>query len=159
MTAITKPFTGNYPITNDYRAHLTYSNAPGIDYALPHGTPIRAAASGKVTWSQWGTRGGRYLIIDHTPAARTNRLLTLYSHLFLFYVCKGEYVKQGEIIALSDDTGSHTTGPHLHFAVKQAGKWIDPEPVLGHPRESGDPQPLLEPALDHPRESGDRGTA
>ena len=128
MTTLTPPVGTHNPITCDYQCHLAYSNAPGIDYAVPTGTPVRAAASGKVTWSQWGTRGGRYLIIDHG-----DKLSTLYSHLFLFYVCKGEYVKQGEIIALSDDTGSHTTGPHLHFAVRSEGKWIDPEPMLVDP--------------------------
>ena len=143
MTALRLPFTATYPITADYQCHLSYSNAPGIDYALPTGTPVLAAASGKVTWSQWGTRGGRYLIIDHGDG-----LKTLYSHLFLLYVAKGEYVHQGEMIALSNDTGAHTTGPHLHFAVKDAGKWVDPEPVLGHDRgpvlECTNRGPLLE---------------
>ena len=129
------PFHASYPCTQDYAGHLAYSNAPGLDFAMPHGTPVYAAAAGQVTYAQWGARGGRYLIIDHGDLGPDYcqaypHTLTLYSHLYLFYVAKGEYVSQNELIALSDNTGSSSTGPHLHFAVKQEAKWIDPEPLL-----------------------------
>ena len=119
-----KPFKGTYRITCDYQCHLTYSSAPGIDWALPMGTPVLAAAPGMVDRCHWGSRGGRYMRISHGKGR-----FTLYSHLMAFNAAVGERVKAGQTVAFSDNTG-HSTGPHLHFAYREGGKWVDPAPHL-----------------------------
>ena len=120
-----KPFDGTYRITCDYQCHLSYSSAPGIDWALPMGTPVLAAAPGTVDRCHWGEQGGRYMRISHGGGR-----FTLYSHLVAFRGAVGERVKAGQFIAKSNNTG-HSTGPHLHFAYREGGKWVDPAPFLG----------------------------
>ena len=119
-----KPFSGDYRITCDYDCHLSYSSAPGIDWALPNGTTVLAAAPGRVVGFRWGSRGGRYMRIDHG-----HDRFTLYSHLHAAFVAVGERVEAGQVIALSDNTG-HSTGPHLHFAYQVNDEWVDPAPHL-----------------------------
>lgn len=85
----------------------------GIDYALPSGSDVLAAADGKVV--AIGNNGryayGRYVAIDHG-----NGLVTMYGHLSGYKVSRGEKVKRGEVIAKSGNTG-YSTGPHVHFTV------------------------------------------
>lgn len=129
MPELQVPFRGSFRVTCDYECHLSYSTAPGIDWALPRMTKVYAAAEGHVIYSEWGDRGGRYLMIRHNGPG----LITLYSHLEAAYVLKGEHVAAGALIALSGNTG-RSTGPHLHFAVKDflddAWVWVDPELYL-----------------------------
>lgn len=125
MPELRKPFVGDFRITSDFGAHVARkSSAPGMDFALPEGTPVLAAAGGTVARSEWGSDGGRYVMVDHG-----NGLQTLYSHLRAVWRVKGERVNVGEFIGLSGNTG-HSTGPHLHFGVKRGGQWVDPAPML-----------------------------
>ncbi len=86
----------------------------GLDLAAPAGTPIHAAAAGKVIWSGWRTDGLGYCVfIDHQ-----NGLTTVYGHMIrqpAVYV--GQYVSRGQVIGYVGSTG-HSTGPHTHFMVK-----------------------------------------
>lgn len=93
----------------------------GIDLASSVGTPIRAAASGRVVHieTQIGNYG-RFVIIRHADGFQT-----LYAHLDSFDVRSGEYVSRGEIIGRMGNTG-RSTGPHLHFSVIRNGVFIDP---------------------------------
>lgn len=85
----------------------------GIDIAGPKGTPIYAAAAGKVVFSGWGPTGyGKMVIIKHR-----NHLTTVYAHNSKILVKKGIQVKQGQKICLMGSTG-RSTGPHLHFEVR-----------------------------------------
>ena len=118
-----KPVKGNN-VTCDYECHLAYSNAPGLDFGVREGTKVFAAEDGEVIRSQWGDRGGRYLMIRHDDGR-----LTLYSHLSVLRVVSGERVERGQHIAETGNTG-YSTGPHLHFAIKDNGQWVDPEPLI-----------------------------
>ena len=85
----------------------------GIDIAAPKGTPIKAAAAGKVVFSGWGPTGyGKMVILEHK-----NNLTTVYAHNSKILVKKGARVKQGQRISLMGSTG-RSTGPHLHFEVR-----------------------------------------
>lgn len=90
-----------------------YSFHNGIDFADKVGTPILAAAEGKVL--AVGNNGkyayGKWVAIDHG-----NGLVTMYGHLSVQKVSKGESVKRGEVIGLMGNTG-FSTGPHVHFTV------------------------------------------
>lgn len=94
----------------------------GIDVGVPIGTPVEAAADGKVVYV--GTRGGygRYVQIKHGSG-----YATAYAHLnsYASGLKAGDFVKQGSVIAYSGNTG-RSTGPHLHFEVIKNGKKVDP---------------------------------
>jgi len=93
----------------------------GIDVAAPTGTPIVAARSGTVTFSGWSTSGyGNLVRVRHSDGSET-----WYAHASRLLVSVGQYVRQGERIALVGSTGL-STGPHLHFELHVGGVAIDP---------------------------------
>lgn len=93
----------------------------GIDLANRPGTPIRAAASGRVVHieSQVGNYG-RFVIVRHPDGFQT-----LYAHLDGFSVRSGQYVDRGTVLGTMGNTG-RSTGPHLHFSVIHNGTFVDP---------------------------------
>lgn len=93
----------------------------GIDIAAPVGTPVKCPANGTVTNVYTNGSGGNQLIIQHD-----NGLTTGYAHLSRYGVKSGDRVINGQIIAYTGNTGL-TTGPHLHFTVKdKTGQFVDP---------------------------------
>ncbi len=97
----------------------------GIDYGIKSGTPIYASAGGLVIMSEYSVKYGYSLMIKHE-----NDYFTSYKHCSRLLVTEREYVKQGELIALSGNSGISSSGPHLHFELWQDGKAIDPLKLL-----------------------------
>jgi peptidoglycan DL-endopeptidase CwlO len=101
----------------------SYEYHPGIDIAVPEGTPIRAAAAGTVALQQSEAESGgygNYTCIDHGGG-----LSTCYAHQSRFAVSLGDLVRQGEVIGYTGCTG-YCLGPHLHFEVRIFGQVTDP---------------------------------
>ncbi|MEA5487221.1 MULTISPECIES: peptidoglycan DD-metalloendopeptidase family protein [Pseudanabaena] len=100
----------------------------GIDIAAPIGTPILAAASGVVEYSQWHNGGyGNMIDIRHADGT-----ITRYAHMNALYVKEGQTVGQGQIIGEMGSTG-FSTGPHLHFEIRpNGGSAIDPMTFLAN---------------------------
>jgi murein DD-endopeptidase MepM/ murein hydrolase activator NlpD len=101
----------------------SYEYHPGIDIAVPSGTPIRAAAAGTVVFTEPEASSGgygNYTCIDHGGG-----LSTCYAHQEVFEVSAGQQVAQGQVIGISDCTG-YCLGPHLHFEVRINGEVTDP---------------------------------
>lgn len=96
----------------------------GLDFRVPSGTPIHAANSGKVILARNLYFEGNCVAIDHGQG-----LMTLYLHLSHFKVKEGESVKKGQIVGLSGGTG-RATAPHLHFAVRWQGDYLNPALLL-----------------------------
>ena len=96
----------------------------GIDIAVPTGTPVRAAAAGRVTFSGWGGGYGYLVVIDHGQGVETR-----YAHNSRLAVQAGQKVKRGQVIAYSGNTG-HSTGPHLHLEIRRNGQPLNPEKYL-----------------------------
>jgi murein DD-endopeptidase MepM/ murein hydrolase activator NlpD len=97
----------------------------GIDLAAPLGTPVRAAAEGKVAYAAEQKGYGLLAILEHG-----NGLITLYAHNHELKVKSGQKVRRGQVIATVGESG-RTSGPHLHFEVRQAGVPQDPLKHLG----------------------------
>lgn len=96
----------------------------GLDVAVAYGSPVKAAAAGKVIFS--GVRGGygNCVMIKHS-----NGLVTLYGHLSELLVETNDRVKVNQIIAKSGNTG-RSTGPHLHYEVHKNNQPINPRLFL-----------------------------
>lgn len=88
----------------------------GIDVAASTGTPIYAAASGKVTYSGYNSGGYGYLV----KMTHGNGVETYYGHCSQLLVSSGATVSQGQLIAKVGSTG-RSTGPHLHFEIRLNG--------------------------------------
>ncbi len=99
----------------------------GIDFAVPVGTPVRAAAAGIVVEAGDYFFNGNSVYIDHGQG-----LVTLYCHLDRIEVLPGEPVAAGQVIGLSGNTG-RTSGPHLHWTVLANGAAVDPRLFLARP--------------------------
>ncbi|MBP1559915.1 MAG: M23 family metallopeptidase [Oscillospiraceae bacterium] len=97
----------------------------GIDFAVPEGTPVYAAADGVVQASVDPNSGyGKNIVISHDID-----LSTLYAHLSEVSVSEGDEVKAGDLIGYSGSTG-YTYGAALHFEVRVGGEHRDPMDYL-----------------------------
>lgn len=96
----------------------------GLDFRVASGTPIHASNSGKVLLARSLYFEGNCVAIDHGQG-----LITIYMHLSKFKVAEDETVKKGQIIGLSGGTG-RATAPHLHFAVRWQGAYVNPATLL-----------------------------
>jgi peptidoglycan hydrolase-like protein with peptidoglycan-binding domain len=96
----------------------------GWDYPAASGTPVTAAAAGRVTWS--GRHGAYGLLVT---VAHSSGVRTLYAHLSRVSVGVGQPVTAGQEVGLVGSTGN-STGPHLHFEVRLRGAAIDPVTAL-----------------------------
>jgi murein DD-endopeptidase MepM/ murein hydrolase activator NlpD len=121
------PVTGTITSPFGWRSN-PFGGAPefhqGLDIAAPTGTTVTAAAGGTVIMAQWYGGYGNYILIDHGGGYSTG-----YGHLSAIYVSTGQSVQRGQAIGAVGSTGQ-STGPHLHFEVRIAGKPVDPAPRL-----------------------------
>lgn len=96
----------------------------GIDVATAVGTEIKASIAGEVKLvSSVGDYG------KHVKILTDDDIITLYAHCSEINVKEGDIVYQGQIIALSGNTGN-STGPHLHFEIQKSGRVVNPEYIL-----------------------------
>ena len=115
-TKVSSPFNPHrwHPIRGIYRPHY------GTDFTAPIGTKVYAPANGTVLKTSYQRGGaGYYIIIKHTGGYST-----VYMHLSKALVRTGQQVSQGQVIALSGNTGG-STGPHLHYEVRINGRAVD----------------------------------
>jgi peptidoglycan hydrolase FlgJ len=102
------------PIHGRHRHHA------GVDIAAARGTPIPAAAAGTVVFAGRSGGYGNLVEIEHADGRRTR-----YAHTDRILVALGEQVQDGQTIATVGSTG-RSTGPHLHFEVRENGTQVDP---------------------------------
>ena len=115
MGRINSPFGWRqHPITKRRDFHT------GIDIKGNRGDPIKGAGGGKVVYSGWMGGYGKVLVIEHS-----NGQSTLYAHCSTLLVGKGANVSSGQLIAKVGTTG-RSTGPHLHFEVRNGNTPVNP---------------------------------
>lgn len=113
---VTSPFGDRFhPTLRQKKFH------EGVDLGVPIGTPVLAVQTGVVEVVGESGASGRYVVIDHGFGVRTS-----YCHLSATPVLQGARIARGETFALSGNTG-RSTGPHLHYGIRIAGRWVDPE--------------------------------
>ena len=110
-------------ITSRYGASssIRRSKHTGLDIATSSGTPIKATASGTVTFAQYSGSYGNLVKIDHG-----NGVETWYGHCSKFNTKVGTKVNAGDVIAYVGSTGN-STGPHLHFEIRINGNTVNPQ--------------------------------
>lgn len=96
----------------------------GIDIAAPTGYPVKVPLAGRVIFSGSVGGYGKMVEVDHG-----NGLVSRYAHNSVNLIAAGDEVQAGQAIALVGSTG-HSTGAHLHFEVRKAGKPVDPGILL-----------------------------
>ena len=122
MAKGTYRLTARFGMTGGYWSSGVHT---GLDFAGPTGTPILAAASGKVIAAGYEGAYGNQIIIDHGDGYQTT-----YNHLAGIGVSVGDTVSTGDPIGRRGSTGN-STGAHLHFEVTKGKKFVDPESWLG----------------------------
>ena len=106
------------------RSSATAETHPGIDVAVPVGTPIRASGGGTVEAAGTDPDYGLFVLLRHPDGFQT-----MYGHASRLVVHEGDAVTAGQVIALSGNTG-RSTAPHLHFEVRRDGRSLDPLTVV-----------------------------
>lgn len=96
----------------------------GVDLAAPTGTPVYATADGVVARADRSYTYGLVVYLGHGA-----QLETRYAHMSRLLVNEGERVQKGEMIGYVGSTG-RSTGPHLHYEVRMAGKSVNPIPYM-----------------------------
>ena len=123
-------------VTGEFGSSRTYNGVKqsshlGLDFRAAVGTTVRAANRGTVILARNLYYEGNCVFIDHGQG-----LLTLYFHLSEIKVKEGDKVDSGTILGLSGNTG-RATGPHVHFAARWQGIYLDPETLLSlHPPQA-----------------------
>lgn len=99
----------------------------GVDIAAPTGTPVKAAARGTVVKTGFSPTYGKFVEVEHP-----NGVTSFYAHLSKIAagLGSGATVREGETLGAVGSTG-RSTGAHLHFEIRKAGRQVDPQGFLG----------------------------
>ncbi len=121
----TWPCPGYYNITSEFgmRFHPTLKVNKlhtGMDIGAPRGAKVVAANAGTVIRATTNASYGNYVMIDHGGG-----YTTLYAHMSVLSVSKGDKVTKGQQVGKVGSTG-YSTGNHLHFEVLVGGEWVNP---------------------------------
>jgi murein DD-endopeptidase MepM/ murein hydrolase activator NlpD len=110
----------------------------GIDIAADVGEPVYAVADGDVIYASDGMRGyGNVVILRHD-----RQRVSLYAHNSTLKVKVGDHVAKGSLVALLGSTG-HSTGPHVHFEIRDGDNPIDPRSALPPSKLAGTISPSM----------------
>jgi murein DD-endopeptidase MepM/ murein hydrolase activator NlpD len=96
----------------------------GLDISVAPGSPVMCPAPGRVLLAGGGGDYGRHVVIEHGNGVRS-----LYGHLSKVDVKAGQLVEKGDVLGLTGSTG-RSTGPHLHYELRVAGKAVNPRKFL-----------------------------
>jgi murein DD-endopeptidase MepM/ murein hydrolase activator NlpD len=123
-------FEGNFSLFQPVEGMVSESfNANekhyAIDIATDQNKPVKSTADGRVIFAEWTSETGFVIIIEHQFS-----LISVYKHNASLLKAQGDFVREGEVIALTGDTGDLSTGTHLHFELWRDGNPIDPQEFI-----------------------------
>lgn len=125
------PLRGNYRVTSEWGTRVNpvlrrSQLHTGIDFGLPIDTPIYAPADGVVYFANNSYNGGYGIMVklEHSFG-----FSTFYAHLNRIVVNKGDFVRRGQIIAYSGNSG-RSTGPHLHYEIRYLSQDLNPRSFI-----------------------------
>jgi hypothetical protein len=131
---VSGPITQKFGENPQFYAQWGYPGHNGVDFGIPNGTPVLAAAKGSVDKVSFESGGyGNYVKLKHTDGS--TMYYTYYAHLMQASVSAGQSVDAGAVIGFSNNTGA-STGPHLHFGLRSSVQtdaykgYMDPLPYL-----------------------------
>ena len=134
---VSGPITQKFGENPSFYARWGFPGHNGVDFGIPNGTPIVAAARGTVDKVSFEDGGyGNYVKLKHMDGAIP--YYTYYAHLMQASVNAGQSVEAGVVIGFSNNTGA-STGPHLHFGLRLASQsdpfkgYVDPLPYIASP--------------------------
>ena len=122
--ALVEPCSGYRRISGRFMEPRAGHYHKGLDYSLPVGSAVHAADSGIVVWS--GPQGAYGILVK---VRHSSGFVTYYGHLKRTMCSVGDFVLPNEVIGLSGNSG-RSTGPHLHFEVRDASGPVDPTRFL-----------------------------
>ncbi|WES67873.1 M23 family metallopeptidase [Superficieibacter sp. HKU1] len=125
---VTSPYGLRYhPVIHSFMRH------EGTDFRAANNSEVMSIADGQVVEASYGPVTGFYITIRHADGWSSR-----YLHLNQLKVFKNQYVKKGNVIGLSGNTG-RTNGPHLHLEISHNDRLLDPMTVLFEQRQSSSP--------------------
>ena len=116
-------YTSSFGVRRVYNG-VMQSTHQGLDYSAAMGTEIKAANSGRAVLVHQMYFEGGLIVIDHGES-----IFTLYMHQSEFLVKEGAAIEKGQPIGKSGASG-RVTGPHLHFAVRWQGVYLEPSTLF-----------------------------
>jgi hypothetical protein len=142
---VSGPITQNFGENPGFYSKWGYPGHNGVDFGIPNGTPVVAAAKGTVDKVSFEDGGyGNYVKLKHMDGAAV--YYTYYAHLMQASATAGQNVEAGAVVGFSNNTGA-STGPHLHFGLRKADTsgaykgYIDPLPYITGQTTSGEEMP------------------
>jgi murein DD-endopeptidase MepM/ murein hydrolase activator NlpD len=128
IKSVCLPLSGKLLVTSNFgeRFHPILNRESlhsGVDLRAGYEI-VHAIAMGIIIKQSYDARSGKYMVIDHG-----NGIESIYCHLSKFLHEPGATVLAGDVLGVSGETGE-ATGPHLHFAIKENGKYVDPLPLI-----------------------------
>lgn len=131
---VSGPITQNFGENPSFYTQWGFPGHNGVDFGIPNGTPVLAAAKGTVDKVSFEDGGyGNYVKLKHLDGSTT--FYTYYAHLMQASVAAAQNVEAGAVIGYSNNTGA-STGPHLHFGLRSSSQtgaykgYMDPLPYL-----------------------------
>ncbi|MGQ0569551.1 MAG: murein hydrolase activator EnvC family protein [Armatimonadota bacterium] len=123
LAAFILPLRGVMTSRFGFRVHPIFSRRhfhTGVDISARFHAPVRAASDGTVLFAGWYGGYGKLVVLDHGQG-----LSTLYGHLSTILVRPGQRITRNQVVGRVGSTG-YSTGPHLHYEVRQNGRPVDP---------------------------------
>ncbi|MFQ3576919.1 MAG: M23 family metallopeptidase [Cytophagales bacterium] len=112
----------NGVISSEYNPKIKHY---GLDIVSKTDEPIKAVADGTVVLASWTYDTGYTIVIQHK-----SNIVSVYKHNSAMFKSVGDFVRQGEVVALMGNTGKYTTGPHLHFELWFNGNPVNPKKFI-----------------------------
>ena len=98
---------------------------PAVDLVTPVNEPVKSVLDGRIIFSEYSKTSGFTVIVFHNA-----QFISVYKHLQSVSKKAGDRVKVGEVIGAVGNTGTHTTGPHLHFELIFEGRYVNPSDFI-----------------------------